>query len=75
MSKRGSRFRGVSKNGNKWQVLAMSYKQKIYSGSIIDEIEAAKIYDKYAIKNFGIRAKTNFDYKKKDLLGIINEVF
>lgn len=64
---RGSKFRGVSKNGNKWQVLVMGNQKKQYSGSIKDELTAAKLYDKYAIKNLGLRAKTNFDYKRKDL--------
>ncbi len=38
---RGSRFRGVSKNGNKWQVLVMGNQKKSYSGSIKDELTAA----------------------------------
>jgi hypothetical protein len=68
---RGSRFRGVSKNGNKWQVLVMGNQKKQYSGSIKDETSAAKMYDKFAIKNLGLRAKTNFDYNRKDLIKII----
>lgn len=32
---------------------------------------AAKMYDKFAIKNLGLRAKTNFEYKRKDLIKII----
>jgi len=68
---RGSKFRGVSKNGNKWQVLVMGNQKKQYSGSIKDETNAAKMYDKFAIKNLGLRAKTNFDYKRKDIQKII----
>lgn len=68
---RGSRFRGVSKNGNKWQVLVMGNQKKQYSGSIKDETSAAKMYDKFAIKNLALRAKTNFDYNRKDLIKII----
>lgn len=71
---RGSKYRGVSKNGNKWQVLVMGNQRKSYSGSIKDEITAAYIYDKLAIKNLGLRAKTNFNYKKRDLLKIIAEL-
>ena len=71
---RGSRYRGVSKNGNKWQVLVMGNQKKQYSGSIKDEMTAAKMYDKFAIKNLGLRAKTNFDYKRKDLIKIIQEL-
>lgn len=71
---RGSQYRGVSKNGNKWQVLVMGNQKKSYSGSIKDEITAAKTYDKLAIKNLGLRAKTNFDYKWKDLAKIVEEI-
>jgi len=71
---RGSRYRGVSKNGNKWQVLVMGNQKKQYSGSIRDETTAARLYDKFAIKNLGLRAKTNFDYKRQDLIRIIREV-
>jgi len=61
----------VSKNGNKWQVLVMGNQKKQYSGSIKDEATAAKMYDKFTIKNLGLRAKTNFDYKRKDLIKIV----
>jgi hypothetical protein len=37
-------------------------------------MHAAKLYDKFAIKNLGLRAKTNFDYKRKDIKKIINEI-
>lgn len=52
----------------------MGNQKKQYSGSIKDEVSAARIYDKLAIKNLGLRAKTNFDYKKPDLLKIIKEL-
>lgn len=71
---RGSKYRGVSKNGNKWQVLVMGNQKKQYSGSIKDEGQAARLYDKFAIKNLGLRAKTNFDYRRKDLQKIIDEI-
>ena len=71
---RGSRYRGVSKNGNKWQVLVMGNQKKQYSGSIRDEVSAARMYDRFAIKNLGLRAKTNFDYRRQDLIRIIREL-
>ena len=49
----------------------MGNQKKQYSGSIKDEITAAKMYDKFAIKNLGLRAKTNFDYNRKDLIKIL----
>jgi hypothetical protein len=52
----------------------MGNQKKQYSGSIRDEIVAAKLYDKFAIKNLGLRAKTNFAYKRRDLLKIVKEL-
>jgi hypothetical protein len=51
----------------------MGNQKKQYSGSIRDEVTAAKLYDKFAIKNLGLRAKTNFDYKRGDLIKMLNE--
>ncbi len=42
---RASSYRGVSKNGGKWQVLFMAHKKRFYIGSIETEEEAARIYD------------------------------
>lgn len=52
----------------------MGNQKKQYSGSIKDELTAAKMYDKFAIKNLGLRAKTNFDFKRKDIKKIITEI-
>ena len=60
--KTSSKYRGVSKNGNKWQVLIMINNKKYYKGSYLSEEIAARIYDIMAIKNFGIKARTNFIY-------------
>lgn len=59
---RTSKYRGVSKNGNKWQVLMMINKKNCYCGSYPTEELAARIYDIQAIKNWGVKAKTNFTY-------------
>lgn len=48
-SKRGSRFRGVSKNGGKWQVMVVRGEIKKYVGAIDNEEVAACIYDKHAL--------------------------
>ena len=66
-SKRSSRFRGVSKNGNQWQVLLMHKKGKSYVGSYNSEELAAKIYDILAIKYRGIKARTNFKYNYEQI--------
>ena len=62
---RGSRYRGISKNGNSWQILVMVNRKKQYLGTLPSESQAAKFYDKVAIQYQGIKAKTNFAYNKK----------
>lgn len=61
-NKRSSKYRGVSQNGNKWQVLIMIKNKKYYIGSFLTEELAARIYDIIAIKNWGVKARTNFIY-------------
>jgi hypothetical protein len=68
---RGSKFRGVSRNGNQWQVLIMVNKKKRYVGSYSKEEDAARAYDKVALQNHGSKAKTNFDYTKKEVEEIL----
>ena len=70
---RSSKYRGVSKNGSKWQVLIMINKQKNYLGNYLDEDLAARIYDIQAIKTWGIKAKTNFVYNKNQIKNIYNK--
>ena len=70
--KRSSRYRGVSKNGNKWQVLIMNNKKKYYLGNYNSEDLAARIYDVHAIKSFGIKARTNFVYDDNQINKINN---
>ena len=57
---RGSKYRGVSKNGNQWQVLIMINKKKRYIGN-------ASFYDIVAIQNHGNKAKTNFYYTPQQI--------
>lgn len=64
---RGSKFRGVSKNGNQWQVLIMINKKKRYIGNYRTEEEAATSYDIVAIQNHGKKAKTNFYYSPEQI--------
>lgn len=83
-SKRGSQYRGVSKNGKKWQVsvpnvltllkvMIMGNMRKHYFGGIESERDAARLYDKNSILASGLQAKTNFDYKRADILKILEE--
>lgn len=69
--KRRSRYRGVSKNGNKWQAIMFYNKNKGYIGLYSTEEIAARVYDIYSIKNKGIKAKTNFPYNIHQIKVII----
>ena len=62
IKKTSSKYRGVSRNGNNWQVLIMIKNKKYYIGSYPSEEMAAKIYDIVEIKSRGVKAKTNFPY-------------
>lgn len=42
---RGSKYRGVSKNKSKWQMMIMINQKKVYIGAIQNELDAAKYYD------------------------------
>ncbi len=64
---RGSKYRGVSKNGNQWQVLIKINKKKRYIGNYKNEEEAASSYDIVAIQNHGNKAKTNFYYTPEQI--------
>jgi hypothetical protein len=73
-SNRHSRYRGVSLNGKKWQVMIMGQIKKKYFGGIATEREAAVFYDKLSILTNGLAAKTNFNYRKSDLMKIMAEL-
>jgi len=66
-NKRSSKYRGVSKNGQNWQVIMMSKKNKPYIGTYNSEEIAARIYDIASIKKNGINAKTNFLYNSEQI--------
>jgi len=68
---RGSIYRGVSRNGNQWQVLIMVNKKKRYVGSYDTEEQASRTYDKVCIQNHGIKAKTNHFYTEEEIKQIL----
>ena len=53
------------------QVQVQQNQQKKYKGQLRTERLAARVYDKRAIFAYGIKAKTNFNYTKKQLDRII----
>ena len=54
MPKSQSFYKGLTKIGQKFQVLIMIDKRKNYIGTYKNEEEAAKVYDKYSILVNGI---------------------
>lgn len=69
--KRSSKYRGVSKNGNKWQVIIHNKNCKSYINTYSSEEDAARIYDIISLKYRGIKAKTNFEYNNSQIKKII----
>ena len=65
--KRSSIYRGVSRNGNSWQVILSLKNDKLYAGVFKTQEIAARIYDFISIKNKGIKAKTNFQYNIRQI--------
>jgi hypothetical protein len=70
---RSSKYRGVSKNGNNWQVFLMMNRCKTYVGTYPSEEIAARVYDIMAIKCRGLKARTNFIYNI-DQMKMIKEI-
>ena len=48
-------------------MMIMGNFKKMYVGAIDEEKDAALLYDKVAILTHGLKAKTNFDYKKVEI--------
>lgn len=44
---------------------------KEYKGGFDSEYDAARMYDKKSICTFGLKAKTNFDYTKHEVIDIL----
>ena len=47
--------------------------KKVYIGAIDDQQEAAVLYDIVSILFHGLKAKTNFDYTKEQVIDILEE--
>lgn len=71
-SGRRSRFIGVSKNSQNWQVLINLGDFKKYIGTYSTEKEAAIAYDFYSIILNGYKANTNFSYNLTTVMDMIN---
>lgn len=70
---RGSKYRGVTLNGDKWQVLFTILEEYIYLCSTPNEKQAATLYDISMIQNRGLKALVSMEYSKAHLLGILFE--
>lgn len=69
---RGSNLRGISRNGrNNWQILFMNEGTKSYLGTVDNILKAAILYDILAIQAKGLKAKTNFNFNKRELYSFL----
>mmetsp|Transcript_21898 Transcript_21898/g.19440 ORF Transcript_21898/g.19440 Transcript_21898/m.19440 type:complete len:168 (-) Transcript_21898:31-534(-) len=71
ISKRRSKYVGVSKNGGHWQALINMGRNKKYIGTYCTEKEAALVYDFYAFGIHGFSCRTNFKHTGTKLLEMI----
>lgn len=71
MSSKRSTYIGVSRNGPHWQALITIKKRKTYIGSYRTEEEAAIAFDFFSLLLHSLTAKTNFNYTKEDIVGMI----
>ena len=66
-------FIGVSANsGTKWQIRHAREGFQRSIGTVDDEIAAAILADIFVLQCKGIQARTNFDYKKYDIIKILS---
>ncbi len=70
---KGTPYRGVSKNGNRFQVILFIQGKKRYVGTYATVEEAARTYDKLAIVFHGLKARTNYKYTKEEYDEILRE--
>jgi hypothetical protein len=65
---RGTNLRGISKNGRcNWQILMMNLGANAYLGTVDNIVKAGILYDIFSIQSKGLKAKTNFNYTRKEL--------
>ena len=69
---KNSTYRGVSKNGKKYQVFISNNNINYYLGVFQSEESAALIYDYFALLLHGRKALTNFNYNKEYINKIIS---
>ncbi|CAI2369706.1 unnamed protein product [Moneuplotes crassus] len=65
---RRSQYIGVTKNNVHWQSLINVNRVKKYIGTFLNETEAARTYDLYALAMQGSESCLNFDYTPQEML-------
>lgn len=61
---------GVARNSTSWQI-QVGGAAKRYIGTVKNEKIAASVYDIYVIMLYGVKAKTNLNYNKQEVLHIV----
>ena len=70
---RGSKYLGVSFNQHGQFQISFKHKTSfMYFGSYYDMYRAAFLYDAIIVQLSGLKAKTNFDYNKAQVLSLLS---
>jgi len=73
ISKRRSRYTGVTRNSVNYQTLVVINGKKIYAGSFSKEMDAAKCFDFYSLLLRQSKATTNFSYTAEEIESIVTK--
>jgi len=66
---------GVTPAGHScFQVFAKSHDRVLYRINLSEERVAARVADRCALQRNGMRAKTNFNYTRRELCQILNDI-
>jgi len=58
----------VKTYGVAWKIIATNHDQQTFRTVLKSPSIAARVYDRYAIQKNGLRAQTNFSYRRQDLI-------
>ena len=68
------RYQGIKPHGKYWQVVHITPLNRVFRVVVKEQEAAAAIHDRLAIMREGLRAQTNFNYDRKQLSYILQDI-